>query len=95
VIVDVPAEIGAGYLQSASQASSPSASLLGHRKFGCDNCVINLTNDKFSLGWLADKPSMGLPSLASVDILPVKVKVFLSFHHAEQCRATFCCKRAI
>lgn len=71
MIVDVPAEIGAGYLQGASQAPSPSASLLGHRKFGCDNCMITFASDKFSLGWLADKPSTGLPSIASVDILPV------------------------
>ena len=55
MIVDVPAEIGAGCLQSASQASPPWASLLDHRKFGCDNCVINSASDKcFGLaGWQA------------------------------------------
>jgi hypothetical protein len=46
MIVDVPAEIGAGYLQSASQASPPWASLLGHRKFGCNSCMITLASDR-------------------------------------------------
>jgi hypothetical protein len=29
-----------------------------------------------ALGWLAYKPSMGLPSMSSVDILPVNLQYF-------------------
>jgi len=94
MIVDVPAEIGAGYLQSASQASPPWASLLGHRKFRCDNGVIILTSDNcIGLpGWQAiDGASLHVFSRQTA----IKFTVFLSFHHAKQWRATFCCKRAI
>jgi len=88
----VPAKIGTGYPQSASQASPHRASLLGYRKFSCDNCVITSASDKcFGLaGWqVIDGASLhGFSRHTASE----SYSIFLSFHHAEQWRATFCCK---